>query len=71
MAKKVRLHPRGQKTAVLHPASPENQAKCTPPDFCIKISRHLQKKSDDPCGQWTSFFSDVRDLKRYEKHCIV
>gem|GEM_PF-1723452 len=20
-----------------------------------------QKKSDDPCGQWTSFFSDVRD----------
>ncbi len=45
MTRKVRLHPLGSKNGCFAPLPPQKQAKCTPPNSCIKIRRYLQSRA--------------------------
>lgn len=45
MTRFLHLPPLGRKTTFLPPLTPKNEKFDPPPNFCIKISRHLQKST--------------------------
>ncbi len=46
MTRFLHLTPLGRKTAFLTPLTSKTERFDPPPDFCIKISRHLQKMTE-------------------------
>lgn len=50
MTRFLHLTPLGSKNGIFDPPNPKNEKLDPPPDFCIKISRHLQKQRGSPDG---------------------